>query len=975
MSEALSSNAPVGEVDMRSFLGRDAAYEYVTSLVDVRQAMSTERGLSLIRNNGVSVFLSRDHIGAVTAWLSGKPKDVHTWRSGVMKAREYARMHNLTPAQQSECIPYVATVAFLTSVKQDGDALHALQRGLTPTWWDRQKRILSGLISPLASMGALPSKWSLWDYNRQYEDTFAVSNTNSRWDGFSLGLGAAALAAAGFYLGRRSQPLYVIKAAAAFSFPPLESFISGFWRLGAMLVGLWANYTWSTAVGLPNEDVCCQGRKLAKMHPTAKYTSVPPADRGCYPKFGNQQVGPDFSFAKPVVARSCEHNLEIAIVNRALMYTEYDTTAWDAFETWLASKPHLCPVSPLPDFDFDQWLSRFPPGRREVLRLAKENVDDGTYPTRRDGKATAFVKRENQVKLLNGEFESFDPRLIQAQTSEHQVVTATFTYPFNKALATSMGARDGLNLVKPDTVPVEQLKSFNWARIVYASGMNAVQIGVWYDWAVNDCFSPYAILVAGDDCFAIIRHGHITRFLYLDFNRWDAHFHMNAHSLRLRLYIKFGLSEGDPAYKALAKQRYVSGVTALGHKYSVQGTVQSGVSDTSCANSYVNGHMVAFALERSSLAKRGDEGWTDFCDTLSLLGFPCEGGITFDPSTPDFCSGIFLPSSNGLRLSPKIGRLISKTFTAEKYRTDKGQREWLRGVLVGLMPAVNHVPIVRALFWRLLHLTRGSKAKYYKLPPLYLGLTPADATYETFDWVCSRYDITMSDIHHLESEVSKIATPLVSFHGVLWERIFSVDVASLGAQHGMLANLDPTAFALIATGLLAASYFSRPVRAITHALGIVVGNALINDYICQFVASAAIGLATCCSLDTYDVAVCATFASLTTRGIAAAFLEETGKKRNWLTAVLIGSIEAVTLLSLGAPFTAAFTRLAMHISTLLLSLPAAIALHATYNVVAIAGAITGISSPLTIAMGLSCPADHDLVWSGVLSVYKALTGY
>jgi len=64
----------------------------------------------------------------------------------------------------------------------------------------------------------------------------------------------------------------------------------------------------------------------------------------------------------------------------------------------------------------------------------------------------------------------------------------------------------------------------------------------------------------------------------------------------------------------------------------------------------------------------------------------------------EFCSSYFLHSSNGIVLSPKIGRVLAKVFWAKTIHiTEEENKRRFAGIVKGLENQINHVPVLRAL--------------------------------------------------------------------------------------------------------------------------------------------------------------------------------------------------------------------------------------------------------------------------------------
>jgi hypothetical protein len=723
---------PPVEVDLRGVLSRDKAMPYAANLLRMDRIEATGDEY-LAWTNSVSLSVSKDWVGAVQTHLAGKPKDAHLFGTAVTFARRYGVQYNMKPADLARAIPFVASLAIAQSTRDDAQAYEQLAKADSRGWFAR-------------FMGV--------SYRRRMEESrdraFSPSKPR-RSTMFACAVGAIVVVLAKVVHTLVSKRRLSVVGRVWDVVMWLVGYLRRRHPMIAPVVPRPGNHLLNT---IPRSDVCHEGRPIAPTAADATYRPGPLHEQVCTPRFGNVLVGFGVTNVAPCVSRSCHHNAEIAILNRGLMLTTHDHRTWGFFASWWENNrhAHLLGIE-VERHEFSSWLQRFPPARRAQLLAARQNVENGTYPTRLDGDAKAFVKRENQLKVFEHGVDSFDPRLIQGQTDEHQVVTATWTYQFNKALAAIWGCRNPMPQ-SPVGMDFHELAACGWAPIVYASGMNAVQIGQWFDWAVQQKGPNYIVL--GDDNLCIFQKGGVVYYVPLDFCRWDAHFHTDAHLMRLRLYDVCGLSTRHKSVRsALARQSRVVGRTRFGQKYSVAGTVQSGVSDTSSANSHLNGMMTTFASEAVDLPNSLD--FASYSQVLTDLGFPPEGMLSEFPELADFCSGLFMPSSTGTRLTPKPGRLLAKVFYCTEDLKPLDQQAWLRGVAVGLYPAIAHVPFVGAVFKRVLDLTAGITPKPYKLPPQYLGLPCSAATEETYDYFAARYGLTRTELANAESAVATVS--------------------------------------------------------------------------------------------------------------------------------------------------------------------------------------------------------------------------
>jgi hypothetical protein len=482
--------------------------------------------------------------------------------------------------------------------------------------------------------------------------------------------------------------------------------------------------------------------------------------------------------------------------------------------------------------------------------------------------------------------------------------------------------------------------------------MNAVSLGIWLEAAHHGTYWHY-IVVLGDDCFMVVRlPDGTTIYVYLDFVRWDAHFHSGAQSLKMRLYHRYGLVSGSPAHKALLQQANVHGRTALGHRYSVEATVESGVSDTSVGNSHQNGMMCAYALTATGFPANLSD-FPSFQRVLEDLGFPSEGGYTRDLYAADFCSAIFLPSSTGHRLSPKIGRVLSKTFFSDKNRTMKGQLQWLRGVLIGLDPAVAHIPILRAVFSRLIVLTDGITPKKYRVSPLYLGIERASATQDTFDAFYSRYDVNQTECLAIEDEISRWPHPQQALSGQPWLHLFHVDMCST-LTSSLHAITTPLRSLLTSLAPHIAPLYGA--IAINTVVGLIAG--AFCTHVFRFHPS---------------ILFLTYFGQIAGMSLISAPITEEIMKRRYpsFTAVL-SLVEAYGVYCQRGLYPAC-ARVIVHHLMAALPLPLAIPTHFCFNLTALACALLGHSPPVLQYLGITHPSNYDSIWAGFEAFVRTVT--
>lgn len=126
--------------------------------------------------------------------------------------------------------------------------------------------------------------------------------------------------------------------------------------------------------------------------------------------------------------------------------------------------------------------------------------------------------------------------------------------------------------------------------------------------------------------------------------------------------------------------------------------------------------MLAFFTEGSITAAQ-------VVDIAKQLGFTAKAKLRTAEQDylVEFCSGVFWPVERGQYvLGPKPGRILSRLGWAVELRPSKEQKKkaedpgpaFVRGVCLGLVNDVQHVPIAKELVNRMLQLTEGKRPMY-----------------------------------------------------------------------------------------------------------------------------------------------------------------------------------------------------------------------------------------------------------------------
>jgi len=425
-----------------------------------------------------------------------------------------------------------------------------------------------------------------------------------------------------------------------------------------------------------------------------------------------------------------------ALVNRALPGTIYDPDEWCTFRLWLEVYPAF-PGMPrsIRGAPFDQWNARFPKGRRNAQAKALESyrMNPNDDAIRRSCVRQTFIKREKLLKLVDGEVEDYDPRVIQGVGHLANCILGPWMYQFSKFLATSWSGSN---------------------EIVYAAGMSAEALGAWLN-----ASHPTSLHVE------------------VDYSRFDSTISVDALDCERDIYVRHGCP--DQALIVLEQQRQPRGYTKNGHTYSMVGSRCSGDPNTSCGNSMINGLTMRYAMslaapeafvrilvmgDDSVVEVRGELNATTLQNTLETLGFKPKINVRTDPDFVEFCSGRFWAVGNGRIWGPKPGRQFAKLGWACSPVHD-GAR-WLRGVMLGVNVDTAFIPVLREYVEKTLSLLQGVKGA--PLSPDYRFHAGAKhcPTSETYTQFFKIYDLTPRDLDSFRASLKAVTAlnTLVEHH-------------------------------------------------------------------------------------------------------------------------------------------------------------------------------------------------------------------
>jgi hypothetical protein len=437
-------------------------------------------------------------------------------------------------------------------------------------------------------------------------------------------------------------------------------------------------------------DVCMAGRLHSSIRNGSNLENPGGA---CKPKVGMTVVGPAIHPSRTCasVARACNHNEELAVVNRGLMVVPpADAQVWREVDAVLFEfAPHLAVDNPVPPTPFNEWVARFPASRKTRLKLAKMRMD--RLPT--SMRLAAFVKRETILGK-----ETYDPRLIQGTDLKYQAAFGPYQHSYQKALTAR--CRWDPTMTVPGVYPV------------MTSGMTAEELGALYT-ELRQSF-PNHWIVGTDE----------TRF--------DAHNGVEAQKCAVRIYARTGMpATGCKLAEIQAGNKL--GRTPTGITYNVVATTSSGVPDTTVKGSILNAATVAHAVREHALSDvivvlvNGDDNLIfcpEACVETLRAAFPPGQGSAYGykisafnvhrpgDDTAEFCSGFFwrheVDGSARYIFGPKPGRQLAKLFV--KVGMCRKRAVAAREIALGYEATASTVPVLHEVVQRVLTLTAGVKA-------------------------------------------------------------------------------------------------------------------------------------------------------------------------------------------------------------------------------------------------------------------------
>jgi hypothetical protein len=329
---------------------------------------------------------------------------------------------------------------------------------------------------------------------------------------------------------------------------------------------------------------------------------------------------------------------------------------------------------------YDEWIEQIkkPESFKKILRATLFDVRSGHFPKRWQ-EYSLFLKRQKNPTDF---FDVSVDRIIE-QMSHLQYLLAG-------------RGRDAL------ATRLQQM--FICRNMVYPSHLDSSQLGSVFSHLVASLSLMFAIEI---DCSA-----------------FDGHVHIEAQRAELWVYSHFTFEDFSLFSKMIASQQHtVASGVKLGASFSVDGTRQSGVHNTSLGNTLLSLIAYTYAIRESVPGLRSVSAMVEFCSHSAMFqnGDDClillPGGVFVDRerflnvvaslgfvpkpifhdelSRVTFSSGHFVPFQNTHVFCVKCGRLLAKFgYFLDCPKTLAGRRGIMMGMLHSLHDVVVHHPLL-----------------------------------------------------------------------------------------------------------------------------------------------------------------------------------------------------------------------------------------------------------------------------------------
>jgi hypothetical protein len=523
-----------------------------------------------------------------------------------------------------------------------------------------------------------------------------------------------------FYLRVNSMEMLTLMRITAYMFMPqgkIPAVVELFWLISKThgLARLEARGPILPLSMLKLMDYCCGGpTEKLDSYKTIKY--VPPSgydEAVCEPGVRAYPMvyHPDHL---PCIPRRCAHNVHTCVVDKVLVERKCDPTVWKELEL----PEYFYAIAEEMDFDplsFEEWVSRFP--AKKQVRLRREYADqyDEYIPADKVNESSLFMKSEFYPKPK-------PPRPIIASNVRLNFSVGRWLIPLLEVLSSEL-----------------------------------IHYGV--------CFPLHAESVEIGRFMEEHREG--ARLADCDFSRFDSTQNEECLEILIRAFQLFGLPKHIADLMRLDKDHIFVSLPKDGY-YVCRALRCSGRSETLGGNSLLTLILASYAAgdKLRNLLVKGDDSvffFDDCVDEAYLDGvkrkFDRLGLISklkyVDFDNVEFCSSYFIPSSVGLVLTPKPGKMLAKTFFCKNtdYSPDEVQRQYV-GILKGLSHNLRWLPGLRGayshwLYYRHFLMVDAHREEYNE----YTDVEGIECTDETYQWFDRVYGLSHEHLDDLETNL------------------------------------------------------------------------------------------------------------------------------------------------------------------------------------------------------------------------------
>lgn len=482
-------------------------------------------------------------------------------------------------------------------------------------------------------------------------------------------------------------------------------------------------YAEDLCTGFQPEDV-----KAVSLHWTAKFDWGLHPRKPCKPVRYEKLVS--IKNYAPLLARNCEHNEAKAVCCRQLSTKFPELKKHQILNRWTIAfdllKKHTTMDKELLKSDFNVWVSRYPQARKLAIIRANTSLTRQHAEVNRNTKA--FVKREFIVGKTEDEFK---PRLISGMSDEFLALTGPEFYAYDKIKNRQFYNKD--------------------SRIYITSGATREEVGEYHSNAINDGYIP----------------------VENDFSLFDGSQEQGC-NLAYKEYLKDSFPVEEIA-EYLVGDGGVTGRTSHGHKYSREGSFNSGQINTTSGNSEKNAAATLWVYTRLGyddikLMCIGDDSITYVRKPPDLQAIKAEFAKLGLPCSPmanelwdvEYCNMLFWELEPGVYMpGPKPGRFLAKVFhTFKHFNNDDERWAHLRGIVLGERFSA-YIPMLGEVLAWIADAAGAGKTFHRANQEWQLkGTQEYTRTEHVWRQFTYRYNITKNDLEHYEFPVYQFGVVL-----------------------------------------------------------------------------------------------------------------------------------------------------------------------------------------------------------------------